>query len=380
LDTETITDLHGFEALGGEWDDLVREMPRPSPFMLHGWLAPWLAWYGRDTEPAVHVVRREGRLVAALPLVVRRRAGIRVAGLAGGRQSVLGDLLAAPGAGPAATEELLAAVEHSGARLLDLYGLPDGSRLAQLLGDRLTVVPRVEAPVLELGDVWEATYRDKTSSKRRQLHRRRRRQLAELGAVEVDVARTGDELVAALADAVRLHALRWDGRPDGSGFATAIGRRFHRDAYRRLAAGGIPRIVTLRVDGRAVAFHAFFLLEGRMYVHRLAFDPALARHSPGLVNTLDAIGVAAAEGARRVEFLGGDERYKLELADRFEPLCHAVGLAQGVRGHALAGAQVGAIALRRRLKRSDRLRHWYVDGLAPVRRAARRAGEGALAR
>ena len=50
-----------------------------------------------------------------------------------------------------------------------------------------------------------------------------------------------------------------------------------------------------------------------MYFHELAFDPALARWSPGQVATLEAIGAAAAEGARRVEFLGGAERYKLDL-------------------------------------------------------------------
>ena len=36
-----------------------------------------------------------------------------------------------------------------------------------------------------------------------------------------------------------------------------------------------------------------------MYVHRLGFDPAYARYSPGLVNTLDTIETAAAEGLER---------------------------------------------------------------------------------
>ena len=87
-----------------------------------------------------------------------------------------------------------------------------------------------------------------------------------------------------------------------------------------------------------------------MYVHRLAFDPALSRYSPGLVNTLDTIEVASDEGLTRVEFLGGAERYKLELADRFEPLCQALGLASGVRGHALLQAELGVIRLRLQLE------------------------------
>jgi CelD/BcsL family acetyltransferase involved in cellulose biosynthesis len=131
--------------------------------------------------------------------------------------------------------------------------------------------------------------------------------------------------------------------------------------------------VTLRLDGRAIAFHYYFALAGRMYVHRLAFDPALARYSPGIVNTLDTIEAAAAEGLRRVEFLGGDERYKVELADRFEPLCHGFGAASGARGRAYAAAHVGSIRLRMRLKRSPRLRRLYFDGLAPMRRLGSRS-------
>jgi hypothetical protein len=45
------------------------------------------------------------------------------------------------------------------------------------------------------------------------------------------------------------------------------------------------------------------------------------------VNTLDAIAAAGEEGLTRVESLGGDERYKLELADGFAPLCHGFGVA-----------------------------------------------------
>jgi CelD/BcsL family acetyltransferase involved in cellulose biosynthesis len=135
----------------------------------------------------------------------------------------------------------------------------------------------------------------------------------------------------------------------------------------------VPRIVLLELEGRAIAFHYYLVLEGCMYVHRLGFDPEFARFSPGLVNTLDAIEAAAAEGATRVEFLGGAERYKVELADGFEPLCHGLGLASGPRAWAAVAAQLGVIRLRLRLKESPRLRKVYVDGLAPLRSLATRS-------
>jgi CelD/BcsL family acetyltransferase involved in cellulose biosynthesis len=372
---ETVSTLTAFETLAGEWDDLVRAMPRPSPFLLHGWLAEWWRHYGDGAEFAVQVARRDGRLAGALPIVVRRRAGVRVASFMGGRTSVLPDVLLAPDADPALAEQLLARLTSGGCDVADFHGLPAGSRTAGALGSRLGVIQRIEAPVLDLKPGWDAVYHDKTTSKKRNLHRRRRRQLGELGELTVSVARELPKLQRDLEEAFRLHAMRWEGRPDGSGFATPVGMRFQRAALQRLAALDVPRITTLWLDGRAIAFHYWFALEGCMYVHRLAFDPDLSRRSPGLVNTLDAIESAAGEGMTRVEFLGGGERYKLELADGLSPLYHGFGLASGARGRAYAAAQLATIRTRLRLKQSPRLHRLYFEDLAPLRRRVRRSWE-----
>jgi CelD/BcsL family acetyltransferase involved in cellulose biosynthesis len=372
LELATLERIEDFDALRPQWDELVRAMPRPSPFLLHDWLSTWWRHYGGAAELSVHIAHRGDRLVGALPLLVTRRLGLRTARFVGGRQAALADLLLAEGEERAVAEALGKRVLRTGADLVDLYGLPIHSRLAAAL-PALEVITRVESPVLDLTAGWDETYSAKTSSKKRNLHRRRRRQLGELGRLQVVVARTRDQVATALEDAFRLHALRWEGRPDGSGFVTPTGRAFHRAVIEPLADLDVPRIVLLELDGRAIAFHYYLVLEGRMYVHRLGFDPALARFSPGLVNTLDAIESAAAEGVTRVEFLGGAERYKVELADRFEPLCHGLGLASGLRGRAVAQAQIGVIRTRLRLKRSRTLRRLYVDGLAPVRSAFARS-------
>src|SRR5438132_7793059 len=95
---ETVDTLDGVERLRAEgWDDLVRSAPRPSPFLLHGWVMPWLEYRGRGALLAIHVARRDGRLVGALPLVVRRRRGTAVAEFVGGHQAQLADLLLADG-------------------------------------------------------------------------------------------------------------------------------------------------------------------------------------------------------------------------------------------------------------------------------------------
>src|SRR3954468_19077777 len=111
---ETICTLDGLETLAPQWDALVRAMPRPSPFMLHGWLAEWWRHHGDGLELAVHAARRDGELVAALPLVVRKRAGLRVASFMGDRVSVLPDLLLARGADLSVAAPLIERLSSAG--------------------------------------------------------------------------------------------------------------------------------------------------------------------------------------------------------------------------------------------------------------------------
>jgi CelD/BcsL family acetyltransferase involved in cellulose biosynthesis len=341
----TISDGEAFAALAGEWDALVVGTPRPSPFLLHGWLCEWWREYGAGRRLAVHVTHEDGRLTGALPLFVQRRFGVRVARMLGEDAAALSDVLVARGAHPATAGRLVDHAGAGGAHLADVFGLAGGSALAQ----RLRLIERAEAPVLDLTAGWDAVYRERTSSKRRSLHRRRRRQLQELGDVTFAVARE---------------------RPEASGFATPAGRRFHRAALRALAPAGVARIALLRVAGRAVACNYYFVLGDRMYFHELAFDPEFARCSPGQVTTLETLAAAAADGVKHVEFLGGAERYKLELADRLEPLYQGLGLASGPRGRAAVAVLAAAAQARRRLKRTP-VRRLYYEGLAPARRIAR---------
>ncbi len=134
---------------------------------------------------------------------------------------------------------------------------------------------------------------------------------------------------------------------------------FHRAALERLAPLDVIRIVLCELDGAAIAHHYYFALDGRMVVHCLAFDPAYANASVGLLTNLETLRAASEEGLTAVEFLGGDERYKLELADGLAPLHQAIGLARGPGGRAVAGSRRAAIDLRVRLRDSATARRIY---------------------
>ena len=77
----------------------------------------------------MHVVRQDGRLVGALPLIVGSKRGVRVVRFMGGRQSVLADLLLASDADDSVAGLLAARLAASDHDLVDLYGIPIGSRI-----------------------------------------------------------------------------------------------------------------------------------------------------------------------------------------------------------------------------------------------------------
>jgi CelD/BcsL family acetyltransferase involved in cellulose biosynthesis len=343
-------------------------MRRPSPFLLHGWLLEWWRHYGGKRRLAVHVAIRGDRLVGALPLCRRRRFGLRVTEFIGGTRAPLADLMVAPDEDPATAARLADRIRSSGDDFADLFGMPGTSRLmAALPTGSLYLLERLEAPVFDLRGGWEASYQTRFSSKARRERRRLRRHLEALGAVEVSIARDREELRAPLEEAFRIHALRWRGRRETSGFGTPIGRSFHRAALRRLAVQDVPRLATLRLDGQPVAFSLHLLLERTVYGVTMAFDPAFARYSPGTETLLCSLESAAAEGAERVEFLGADAAYKRKFTDRLEPIHQGIGLPSTLRGQVAVGLLVGGIRARRRIKRSETARRLYDRVPRPVR-------------
>jgi CelD/BcsL family acetyltransferase involved in cellulose biosynthesis len=134
LRIEEISTAEGFARLAEPWDELVRSMPRPSPFLLHGWLDEWWRHTGRSVRPLVHAAFDDGRLVGGLPLCLVDRRGLQVLSFQGGTQSALADVVLHRAAPASVAKALADRAESSGQDLALLYGLPASSRLVDLRG------------------------------------------------------------------------------------------------------------------------------------------------------------------------------------------------------------------------------------------------------
>jgi CelD/BcsL family acetyltransferase involved in cellulose biosynthesis len=358
---ETVSTEAAFRGLSKAWDDLVTTMPRPSPFLLSSWLAEWWRHFGGERDLAVLVAFRGERLVAALPLCVSRRLGLGVLEFVGGSEAApLADLMLARGENSGTAAAIAEHVADSDHDFASLFGLPRDSRLvAALPSDALHLVERLEAPVLDLHEGWEAVYETKVSAKARADRRRRRRQLEGIGALEVSIARTPAELDTALDEAFGLHDLRWRGKRDPSEFGTPTGRSFYRSALLELSERDVSRLVTVRLDRRPIAFALYLQFARTLFGVTTAFDPAYARSAPGSEAIFSSLEAAAAEGIERAEFLGAAADHKRKFTDRSDPIYQGLGFAGTARGRAAVGALAAGIRLRRRAKRSRTAQRLY---------------------
>src|SRR4051812_29727657 len=72
-DTIALEQYRSVESIASEWDELANRT-NASPFLRPGWFAAWLSAFADGTRPVVYAARRDGRLVAVLPLLTGRRA------------------------------------------------------------------------------------------------------------------------------------------------------------------------------------------------------------------------------------------------------------------------------------------------------------------
>jgi CelD/BcsL family acetyltransferase involved in cellulose biosynthesis len=369
LEIRTHHSREDLAALAQEWDSLVIAAPRPSPYLLWAWVDEWLAGPGAHATVAAVSAHRDGRLVGLLPTCVVRRYGLRMLVFAGDNESWSGDLMLATGEPGATAAALVAASAGLPYDIASLTGLPSSSLLASAAGGRMRVIERVEAPVLDMPDGWDAAYAARASSQRRSRDRKRERQLEAAGAFELRIADTSAEIEAVFGDVLTLHALRWGGRRDGSQFGTPAGAHAQRAALARLADQGHAGIVLLRLDGRPIGFQIWLTVGDAMYLHRSGVDPAAMRFSPGLIAMRRTIAHGSAElGITRVEMQGAGDQYKLDLATRVLPMHDGYGLARNPLAAVAAASIAAEVRVRIRLRDIDLLRRIYIEGPKALRR------------
>lgn len=133
----------------------------------------------------------------------------------------------------------------------------------------------------------ETLLREDLSNTRLKQMRRLRNRLAEHGAVSFEVARTPEEIAAALPDFLDLEASGWKGARGTALKQNEGNLAFIRRATKTLGARGQCEIVILRAGEKAVAAGVVLRHLGRAYYFKIGVDPAFAKMSVGVQLTME---------------------------------------------------------------------------------------------
>ena len=362
--------LAALGAVAAEWRDLCRRAAEPNVFYEPAFALAAAPVLGRAAG-AVLAWSPDGRLVGLFPLrLERRRYGVPLRLLAGWTHAY------GPLGTPLVDRDHVAGVvaafldhvaDDAGLpKLLLLAFLAENGAIAAALdaeiarrGLRQASFDRQQRALLKPASDAESYLAASLGKKRWHDFERKRRRLADGGALACDIESAPDRVAAILADFLVLETGGWKGRagtaaaqqPDIAGFMSA--------AVAGLAAEGKVLAACLRRDGRPIAANIVIRSGAGAWGWKIAYDESLARFSPGVQVLCDVTERLIGErdiawsdscATPRHSMMDHVWRERLTLADRLIAVAPGAAFAAACR---LETMRRGAIALARRLR--DRL-------------------------
>ncbi|MFI6287042.1 GNAT family N-acetyltransferase [Streptomyces sp. NPDC051018] len=310
-------DQRAFARLRPEWDDLQRRCSTATPFQSHSWLDSWWLSYGVEGRLRIVLVRRDGRLIAAAPLMLVHRPMPLLVSLGGGI-SDYSDILVDDQSDPtgATADAAITALERGLQRaarhaVIDLREVRPGAA-AERLYRKWTGAKQglADSVCLELPAAPMEELVKRLPTNRAQ---RVRAKLRKIDALNIEGVRVGEQGVPdTMGHLLRLHELQWRGR---GVTAEHLRPRFAEHlvrATRRMVRDGDAALTEYRLDGEVVAA-SVALLSGQLtggYLY--GAHPELRERKVDVATMLlrHDTDFAASTGRRVVSLLRGKEAYK----------------------------------------------------------------------
>ena len=313
------------------WDELADTLGAV-PFVRPGWITAWWRAFGRGRLEILTNGRGDA-FDAVLPIADRFGAAVSPCNWHTPEFRLLHKEDAA-GAG------VLTQLFDRGPRLVSLRFLPRVPQDLDLLtatadaaGYRVVVRTMARFPWVQIEGDWSPYERTLSRNLRRDVARCQRG-IHRLGEVKLDVTNTPD----ALAEAFAIERSGWKGARKTAMSSRSATAQFYADIARWAADRESLRLIFLRVDSRAVAFHLAIEEGGAYFPLKGGFDPAFRAYSPGKLVIRATLERAFAVGLKRYEFLGGEDAYKRRWATDTSDRLSFQAFGPTLRGHATRAA------------------------------------------
>ena len=288
LEFKLIDSILGLRQISEEWNKLWELSDSVSPLTRNESLAIWLEHFANDRSIRTVTLWEGTQLVAALPLLIGKRKGLKVAELPNNEWSSAGDLLIVEERQSRLFEALLQAINQveTLAVWLDLIRI-DQPKWQQLIkhlrshSQSAFARPRFEVSDLATPKSLEA-YQQTLSKNHRKKLRRSNRNLESLGALEM-TSYNSDCLANHLQEAFAIEHSGWKGEAGTSIVSLPQIESFFRSLASNLDSENFLELDFLRLEGKAIVFDLGYLAKGVRGSHKVSFDVEFAKSSPGHV-------------------------------------------------------------------------------------------------
>lgn len=298
-----------------EWEALA-EKSGASPFARAGWYEAWWRAFGSG-RLELATARHGDHLAAVLPL---RRSRVGLLSVSNWHTPEVVPVLGAEGHAEDLANEL---ISRAGA-YLDLSFVSRestwiGALLRRASAAGWTALTRTieRSPFVDIaGRDWTDLETTLAAKRRRDMRRRQRRLVEEVGETRLDCHVDAQDLDPALVEGFAIEATGWKGRRRSAILSAAETRQFYTEIAHWAASRGWLRLCFLRASERAIAF-AFCISHGGVFhVLKIGFDQRWSRYAPGTLLTREMLRAATESGHQRYEFHGDADTYKLVWTDQ----------------------------------------------------------------
>ena len=337
--SEIIQGREAISLLASDWDDLFARATDAPPHLSRAWVTTFIEFGRICGIPLVVASWSDGKLVALLPLAIRRFMGIKVAVPIGtGQPSYLG-LLRDPKY-PSAIQCI--AETFSRKKVADVLCIEDLSSeddatnvlLTELSGNRFLCLRayRNHCRYIRLDGSFEEYLKNSKSRKTRQeLHRKERKLYVNKGA-EVEYY-SGIEVTPEILR--RIAGIQEESWMKRRGVAV-LHQSFYQKLLSEMAKAGFGSVRLLRINGEDVAFAYILTAHKKLYYAWTAFKLQYATsNSVGVVLTMCTIRKAFEEGITLFDFGHGDGEFKRRWANECHYV-HRVVVSRGLAGRLIS--------------------------------------------
>ncbi len=318
-----VTDRVDFQHLEAVWRELET---RANPSFFQSWT--WMGCLATERFPnPVLVEARQGGRVVALALFNRRGRTLYLG--ASGIPALdciyveFNGVLAEAGREAALSRACLRAARGGGVfgRRLVLDGVDDIARAAAEEPGQACAVRSQASPFVCISGQ-ERDFLARRGANTRYQIRRSDRYYAGDGAIVLTRAETLPQALEQLDRLAVPHQASWSARGRQGAFDQPFFRRFHRALLESAIPRGEADLWCASAGGRPIGYLYNFRYRGRVLAYQSGFEygDAGPHGKPGLTCHHRAIVEAAETGMNRYDFLAGDGRYKVNLADEAETL------------------------------------------------------------